>query len=608
MSTANDAANGEVEDLAKAHDHVQGLLKTLKGIGDITDKPMMFPSIGRSLNRQARIVMAMNMGNSSNMQRLLGGEGWTLQQIKPVLDTLTAADWNFVQSMWDYYETFRPRVGAMESELHGAEPEWIEARALEVETADGQRLKLRGGYAPVIFDPRASGKAASHAAEKDAKAMMQAARVASTVSKSFTKARVEEVHKRPLLLSLDAMIGGIQDTIHYLHWQPWIIDANRMLKALDEPIRTYYGAEVVKQLREWAADNAAGVRPARDAAERKVTELARNVSYAGLAFNVLSAVKQVTGYTQSVVVVGGKWMGRGLARSIASPRGAYLDAVEKSSFMRKRATTRMRDLAETKNTIQDQGKIREFLDTGGYAMMLAMQTAVDVPTWWAGYERAIDSGLDEDMAVAQADQAVIDAQGSGLQKDLASVERATGAIRLLTGFMSFMNTTMNVNYRVLKSDQSVGAKAVDLILVNSLPVLIGSLISMALVPGGGDDEEPEDIAKKLAADQLGFILGQMVGIREIQQIGYAAMGMPQGDYGGSVGTRMFADLLKLAKQVGQGEMDDSLRKAIVNAAGDFFRLPAAQINKTWNGIEAMLDGETEGAQSVAAPVFGFKKQ
>lgn len=598
MMAANDAANGEVVEVAMAHDAVQALLKPVKNLGNITDRAQYFPTIDRSLNRQARIVMALNLGNDGNRQRLLDGEGWTPAQIEPVLATLSAADWQFVQGMWDYYESFRPRVGAMERLINGVEPNWVEAVPLEVKTSDGITLQLRGGYAPVVYDPRANGKSASFADQKDAKAMMQAARVASTVSKSFVKARAEEVKGRPLLLSLNAMVGSLQDTIHYLHWQPWIIDANRLIKAMDAPMRRYYGSEVVHQLRQWAGDNAAGSQPTRNAAERKMVELARNVTFAGLAFNVLSAAKQVTGYTQSISVIGAKWMARGVAHSMRNPRQAYLQAVDKSSFMAKRATTRMRDLAEVNATVQDTGKVRKALDQGGYVMMLAMQSAVDVPTWWGGYEKAIDAGQDEDMAVALADQAVIDAQGSGLQKDLASLERATGAFRLLTGFMAFMNTTLNVNYRVLRSDQSVGAKAVDLVLVNALPTFMAMMLTAALTPGDSGEDDAQKLATKYLKEQMNFMLGQLVGFREIAQLGAAFAGDPGGDYGGAVGTRMAADILKLAKQVGQGDIDAPLRKSVVNAAGDMFKLPAAQINRTINGVEALADGKTQNPGAV----------
>ncbi len=82
-----------------------------------------------------------------------------------------------------------------------------------------------------------------------------------------------------------------------------------------------------------------------------------------------------------------------------------------------------------------------------------------------------------------------------------------------------------------------------------------------------------------------------------------AMGLPGGDYGGAVGTRMFGDILKVAKQVGQGDMDDALRKSVVNAAGDVFRIPSAQINKTWTGVEAINDDETHSPVAIA---FGFR--
>lgn len=606
---ANEAGAQEALDLARAHDAIQQLLKPVKDLGSITDKAIYFPSIGRSLNRQARLVMALNLGNESNTQRLLGGEGWTMEQIKPVLDTLTAADWQFVQGMWDHYESYRPRVAEMERLINGVEPEWIKARPITVQTADGQTLTLRGGYAPVIYDPRASGKAASFAAEKDAKAMMQAARVASMVNKSFTKARVYEVKGRPLLLSLGPMIGAVEDTIHYLNWQPAIIDTNRLIKSLDPTVREYYGADVVTQLRDWVEQNAAGLAPVRKNSESIAANLSRNVSFAAMAFNVWSAVQQITGYSQSVVVVGAPWLARGVARSIANPRQAYLQAVEKSDFLKKRASTRMRDIAEIENTIQDRGLWAKNRDRLGYAMMLTMQAAVDVPTWWGAYERAIDGGKDEQTAVALADQAVIDAQGSGMQKDLANVERSNGLMRIMTGFMSYMNTTMNLNYRVLKSDQNVAQKAVDLMLLNIIPVVLTMLLKSLTNIGGDDEDDPEKTAKKYLANQTSFLLGQMVYIRELSQIGSAFMGEYGGNYSGPSGTRLIADTAKLAQQIGQGEMDDGLRKALINVLGVTLRLPSAQANKTITGTQAVIDGETRSAPaSVAAPVFGFQKQ
>ncbi|CAB5162638.1 hypothetical protein UFOVP151_42 [uncultured Caudovirales phage] len=609
MSTANEAGANEAVEAGQSTDIVEKLLAPLRENGGrITGKKTSFPSIGRSLNKQSVLAMALNMGNESNQQRLLGGYGWTLDQIKPVLDTLTAADWHFVQGMWDHYESFRPRVGEMERTINGAEPNWIEARALQVHTADGQHLTLRGGYAPVIYDPRSSGKAQSHADSKDAKAMMQAARVASTVQKSFTKARVEEVKGRPLMLALNPYLGSIQDTIHYLNWQPWIIDANRMISRLDPQMREYYGAEVVKQLRDWAGDNAAGMRAPRDGAEKGMAFISRNVSYVGLAYNAMSALKQITGITQSMAIVGSSWMMKGAARTIANPRQAYKDMIEKSAFMAKRASTQFRELNELNAIIQDKNQIADAIQKIGYRPMTIMQNFVDIPTWWGAYEKAVDAGNDDHRSVLLADQAVVDAQGSGMQKDLSSIERQQGAIRLLTGFMSYMNTTMNANYRLAKNAdfKSVGGVAdftAGAALINIMPVLIGTVIAQAFTPSGGSDEDKlKKGLHKLGADQVSFMFGQLIGFRELQNIYDAFSGKPAGEYGGPTGMRLFGDILKLAKQVGQGVNDLALWKSIISAASDVLRLPGGQINRTVSGAHALVTGKTNNPMAL---VFGF---
>lgn len=622
VATANSTTDAEVLDIAKYHDRVKTLLRGLQKDGNITDTAKSFPSIGRSLNRQARIAMAMNMGNESNMQRLLGGEGWTLEQIKPVLDTLTAADWNFVQSMWDLYEENKPNWVKVYREINGVEPEMVEPMPLTVQTADGQTLNLRGGYAPVVYDPRGSGRAQSFADSKDAEQQLRAARVNSTVNKSFTKARVEEVTGRPVLLSLDALINGLQDTVHYTHWAPWIIDANRIVKALDSTVRKHYGAEAISVLRDWVSDTAAGVQAPRDGAERMIAWAAKNVSFTALAMNVLNAAQQVTGISSSIVTLGAggsagsgyTWFARGMAHVLTNRTKAYREAVDKSAFMRKRATTMLRDLNETANVVQDQGRFAEFSDKYGYALTQMMQVTVDLPTWWAAYHKAgatqggfvvnEDGSINDERAVALADQAVIDSQGSGAKKDLARYERATGAMRILSGFMSYMNATFNQNYRIARSERNVVRKAHDLLLINTIPVLGMILLKSLLVPSDGGDE-PEKLAKKAAAEQIAFIFGQMIGLREVSQLGGAIVGEPfAGQYGGPVGMRAAADVLKLAQQIGQGETDIALVKALISVAGDIFRLPSVQINRTITGANALDEGDTDNPTAL---VFGFKR-
>ncbi|MBK9497112.1 MAG: hypothetical protein IPO08_21875 [Xanthomonadales bacterium] len=442
------------------------LLDTLPDKGDFSNKAIFYEEIGKSLNKSEFFSTLAEMGNASNRQRLMGGTGWS--EAQP--DALAARNGARVvcdSGAMGHLRKLAPACCCDGRKLRGVEPDWVQARSLVVNTADGKRITLRGGYSPVIYDPRSHGKSMGHADEKQGMDMVRFARGAATVNRSFTKPRVEEVKGRPLLRSFDAKLNAIQDTLHYLHWQEWVMDASRFVKHLDPVIREHYGHEPMVMLKTWVADMAGGMQAPRNAAETWMTSVSRNVSWTTLAFNLASAAGQVSGYTQSMVVLGeggsavsgSVWMAKGLAHVIASPKQAYKDAIAKSDFLLKRTTTRLQALAEISAQVKGDGKKMQAFKKAGWAPMLAMQTAVDIPTWWAGYEKAMADPAnngDEARAVMLADQVVKDSQGSGLQMDLTAVERSTGALRLFTGFMMFMNTTMNLNYRVLRNDTSMG--------------------------------------------------------------------------------------------------------------------------------------------------------
>jgi hypothetical protein len=54
-----------------------------------------------------------------------------------------------------------------------------------------------------------------------------------------------------------------------------------------------------------------------------------------------------------------------------------------------------------------------------------------------------------------------------------------------------------------------------------------------------------------------------------------------------------ADAVKFMKQASQAEFDTAFRKAAINLLGDIAGLPAAQVNRTIDGFEALTEGKTE---------------
>ncbi len=612
IRTANDASDMETTMRAKASLRLGEILKPVFALGGMGGKGMHFPSIGRSLNREARLAIALNMGNDGNRQRLLDGEGWTLEQIQPVLESLTEAEWQAVQQVWDFIDGYRPEIAAKERRLYGKEPTWVTPVPFTVRTVDGKEVSLQGGYYPIKYDPVASDRVATVDAAEEAKRDLQGAYTAATTRRSFVKARAKEVVDRPILYTLDAAFSGVNDVIHDLAWHEWLISTNRLLRDVKfaNAVRETRGPEFLKQLRDWTKDNATGGRGQQVAGESVLSWLRQGISASGLGFNINSAALQITGFNQSIVRVGAKYVGQGITQFATSPFDSAKMVSEKSQFMAERGRTQFREINEIKNRVRGQTEISRRVFAGTYFLMMNMQRSVDIPTWLGAYQKALDAGKNDATAVALADQAVRDSQGSGLVSDLAAVERGGPAMKLFTVFYSYMNTVYNMAAVQTMTARGKGKLAADYAMLFVVPVVLGYAIKSLLQPNTDDEEfDPEALARKLAAEELSYMMGTMIIAREFggaAQLLTGAEGVRMG-YGGPAGLRAIGEVYGLATQAGQLEFDRAFRRSAVNTLGAFTGLPAAQINRTIDGIEAVVEGEVEGIGAVVAPFTGVQR-
>ena len=216
----------------------------------------------------------------------------------------------------------------------------------------------------------------------------------------------------------------------------------------------------------------------------------------------------------------------------------------------------------------------------------------------------------DSRAIALADQAVIDAQGGGQTKDLSAIERGGPGVKIFAVFYSFMNTALNVGVEKTMSADTPAKRAklaVDYAMLYVAPAVLGYFLKAALTPGDSGDDDPEKIAKKLLANQIDYLMGLMVVVREFGDAAKMVAGANDmgRDYTGPSGLRVVGDVGRLAVQAHQGEFDDAFRKAAVNVVGDLFGLPSAQINRTVTGTKALAEGKTSNPTAV---VFGFQEK
>jgi hypothetical protein len=612
IQTMNAAGDREATMRAEATRDLMKIIQPLLKGKKMGGKGTWFPQLGTSLNRGERIVIALNMGNEGNAQRLMDGFGWDRNGIQAVLDTLTAQELDAVQAIWDFFESYRPMIAAKERRVMGKEPEWV--KPVPLQAANGS---LRGGYFPIVYDPRSSGKAEQFADAEAAKREMRGAFVASTTRRSFTKTRSEAVKGRPLMLTFAGLFRGANEVIHDLAWHEWVIDANRILRngAVDQVMRRHYGADAVKQFKLAVRDIAAGELPGDGVLEIFSNHLRSGAAIAGLGFNLLNSFIQPLGLTQSMVRVGTRWVLKGMIEWTKSPIAMVNTIRGKSEFMAQRTNTMQRELNELQSVIQGKGQIKGMIDKGLWFPMQMLQLVADVPTWWGAYQKALteaplnmDAQTAEERAIRLADQAVIDSQSGGQTKDLAAIQRGAGFKKLFTVFYGFFSaaynlsveTTKNANF---KNPADIAKLIWDYLLLLVIPSVGYTLAKEVLQPGDGDDE---DLAEKLIADQMSYLMGMFVGLREFTGVAQTIAGVQQYNvgYSGPAGLRFIGDTAKLGQQISQGDVDRPLLRAVVNVASVGFHLPGAQINRTIDGIIAINEGDT---QNPAALLFGAKR-
>lgn len=570
--------------------------------GKMTEKTYI-PAIKNSLTREGRIMVAMNTGTAGNLQRLMDGDKWTAAQVQAIVDTLTKEEMDFVQATWDYIGTFRSEIGAQQKRLTGVEPTWIEATP--VLTRHGA---YRGGYLPAKYDTDRSTRSLSDAAMQGIMDLAHAARLRPKTRDSFTKKRAEKVANRPLLKEFSVVLQHVTEVTHRLAWQEYLYDASRLLNAaaVDNAIREHYGADTLMEMRAALKDIAEGEQGAQNAVEAGLNYVRTGATIAGLGWRVTTAMLQPFGLTQSMVRIGPKWVAKGMAQWLgdaAKMENTVANIYAKSDFMRLRGKTQQREISEIRNVVADKNSA---ITNSYFYLIQKMQVVADVPTWLGQYEKSIAGGMNEADAIAQADQAVLDAQGGGQIKDLAAVQRGGPLLKLFTNFYSFFNTTYNLTRESVgrtdfKSVSSVGGLAVDMLLLYTVPAVLGTLLKAAL---SDKDEDEEKLLRKMIADQLNYLFGTVVLAREVGAAVNMALGLPA-NYSGPAGVRIFGELANLGKQLGQGEADEALFKAAAGTAGVLFHLPSGQVASTLDGIHAMVTGKTENP---GALLVGSSKQ
>jgi len=571
---------------------------------------------GRSFSKWNLIAMALNMGNEGNLARLTNTAALMhlpAEQVEALKASLDRRDWDFVQSVWDYIETFRPKVAERDRRVRGIEPTWVEAKP--VQTPHGV---YRGGYYPIKYEGRLGGaRFVSGGSDADIlNSMMSGGYASASTKDGHLKARGQHV-RQSLMLDVSVIAQHANEVIHDLAFSEPVVNTWRILTS-NEVEQAALRAGLDKQhaaLKLWVQDAASGQVGGGGDLARSVAFLRSGFTYSKLALNLKTILLQPLGLIQSGVVVGKRNLAAQIARTVRHPVEMTNDVVARSRMMWERQQTFNKDLmdAAAKSNIASpaRGKLAEFWSE--YAVPFGMAGItysqfyiVDVPTWAAAYQKGLAQFGTEAKAVEFADMTVQRSQSSGIWSDRSGIERGTLSstirqnpfVMLLTTLGSYFFAKMNLiieRTQGLRAEKITPGRAMSYALDLSL-LLAGEAAVLALIGEAFDDDDEEDDSSFLGTVAAEGFKTFLAGLPVVRDMAGLSQGFQAGTYASILQTGW-----EPVRQAGQGEFDKQLVKSTVNLTGLLTRLPSAQANRLIDGAWREMEGEEVSAMEY---IFG----
>ncbi len=607
MRRFNDAADYRQELQDQYFPKLEALLNRLeKSTGKLLEKRFI-QGLGFSLDTETRMAILLNWGNEQGRARILeglkkpNGELFTTAQVQTVLQTFTAEELQIANDMWALIDEFWPLIVEKQKRVTGIEPGKVEALPFTMTSADGQVVQVRGGYYPLKYD---NDKDGGRQNQLDTAATFDELKRGAFAHASTRRGHVEkraETVERPIRLDLNVAVEHIVQVTQDLAFHEAIVDVSRLLndRKIKSMILEKYGQEV------WDTMSGAMVTIAQDGVlqtERWLrlgNRLRNNVSRAIMGASMTTAFLQPFGFFNSMAKIGPRWVLNGIGNALSDAakfESSTKWVSEKSIFMRARARTFNAEMNSINSKLNGRSQLLQMYDTALFFTMQKLQVTVDVPTWIGAYNKALSEGREEDTAVALADQAVIDSQGSGLVKDQTEFQLNHP---FLTQFYSYFAATYNLlaqrtGNTDFKNPRALMGWMSDVFFLVVLPSIAAEMVKAAL-KGDLEDDEPEDIALKSAKWLTGYTLGMLPFLRDL---GTLVTGF---DYAGPPVARIITNLADTSIQVKQGEVDQAMVGAFARTLGSLTGVPDVQLMRTYKGWVAWEEGEAPATSILLGP-------
>ena len=468
---------------------------------------------GETWDRGSLLMLALNTGNESNLQKLINGEreyGRNINEeiIDKALSALTKEEWELIQDIWNISEEIYPAVDQIYRNENGRSPAKIEPRKIT-----NQHGTWTGGYFPMLYDGSRSKKG-EDIDNMDALQAFQSSTVKASLNSSMTKER-SEAFAAPIDFRIERLLNVFDRPVHFITHYEAVRNAKKILNSQEivDVVTEKVGAAYLRELQNWVGAIAANNenQPPTNAWETLALGVRNNVTVAVLGLSYSTMAAQLLGYTATIdrlmadttygpisAAVVTKDVLLGVKQAI-DPKTRKM-VFDLSGEMRNRLESTDREVRTALRTFKGKQGIQARVSEMAMLAIAGIQMyGVDIPTWIAAYNRALRAEPNNvDGAVKYADRVVRISQTAGGLKDLNEVQRRAGIMKIFTMFYSFFALLYGLTRQItgevrLKKPLTVAKAAARIFVL----ITIAEAAQAVLTDKVPDfDEEDEDGNKK----------------------------------------------------------------------------------------------------------------
>lgn len=469
------------------------------------------------------LMLAGNVRNEGNFQRLLASTGWQRELVLARLDEIFTEHpqmLSLLNELGNTVESFWPQIKAVYQKFHGVAPRKVSGQ--DITLPSGKVIK--GGYWPIIRDyDKAGGK------PPGVDDFWDESYLPIAPEHGFTESRSARA-TTPLKFNLDDLTHHLIKVVHYVTHYEAVRNVDRVLAdpRMKAAILASEGsAAMYRQIKPW------------------LEQIARGPDSGAEAYGTINRFLQWGRIGSSFTLMGGKIAFAAKQSLGLFTSGKELGLMADGSFQNRKAvkylayglTKVVEDLAHARSPSKQIQQLdpafvlfhenydrdlrlayRKVLSSMGRAQALHadalkmsmlmfrwVQGTVNAATWYGAFKKAQDEDHSDPTAYATA--LTRQSQSSGAPKDLARIQTGPEFVKIWTVMYTWWNT-MYQQYRALQNTRapttaatiwSQGSQFMWLVL---LPVATSMLIAGKLFD---DDEEPEDKVKHFTKEVALFM-------------------------------------------------------------------------------------------------------